>query len=69
MGYIDLELRKSGRVDILSASPPHRQFCLFGVASFGRIHSCCLMPNHFHLLLETREPNLVAGMEWFLGGY
>jgi hypothetical protein len=26
-------------------------------------------PNdHFHLLLETPEPNLVAGMKWVLGG-
>jgi REP element-mobilizing transposase RayT len=25
-------------------------------------HSFCLMPNHFHLLLETPEPNLAAGM-------
>ena len=25
------------------------------------------MGNHFHLLLETSEPNLVAGMKWLLG--
>ena len=25
------------------------------------------MGNHFHLLLETPEPNLVAGMKWLLG--
>jgi REP element-mobilizing transposase RayT len=34
-----------------------------------RIHSYCLMPNHFHILLETPEGNLVAGMKWFLGAY
>lgn len=34
-----------------------------------RIHSYVLMPNHFHCLLETPEPNLVAGMKWFLGAY
>jgi putative transposase len=28
-----------------------------------------LMPNHFHLVLETPQPNLVAGMKWFLGTY
>jgi len=33
------------------------------------LHAYCLMPNHFHLLLETREANLVAGMKWFMGGY
>src|SRR5205809_5141004 len=27
------------------------------------------MPNHFHLVLETPQPNLVAGMKWFLGTY
>ena len=28
-----------------------------------------LMPNHFHLVVETPQPNLVAGMKWFLGTY
>ena len=27
------------------------------------------MPNYYHLLLETPEPNLVAGMKWFQGTY
>src|SRR5207244_777297 len=27
------------------------------------------MPNHFHLVAETPQPNLVAGMKWFLGTY
>ena len=37
---------------------------------FGwRIHAWVLMGNHFHLLLETPEPNLVAGMKWLLGVY
>jgi REP element-mobilizing transposase RayT len=31
------------------------------------IHSYVLMSNHYHLLLETPEPNLVAGMKWFQG--
>lgn len=34
-----------------------------------QIHAFCLMPNHFHLVLETPEANLVAGMKWFLGTY
>jgi putative transposase len=34
-----------------------------------QVHAYCLMPNHFHLVLETPQPNLVAGMKWFLGVY
>jgi putative transposase len=28
-----------------------------------RCHSFCLMPNHVHLMIETPEPNLAAGMQ------
>ena len=34
-----------------------------------RIHSCVLMGNHYHLLVETAEGNLVAGMKWLPGAY
>jgi REP element-mobilizing transposase RayT len=34
-----------------------------------QVHACCLMPNHFHLVVETPRGNLVAGMKWFLGTY
>ena len=34
-----------------------------------QIHALCLMPNHFHLVLETPGGNLVAGMRWLLGTY
>ena len=33
------------------------------------IHAYVLMGNHYHLLMETPEPNLVAGMKWFQGTY
>lgn len=33
------------------------------------IHAYCLMPDHFHLLVGTPEPNLVSGMKWLLGTY
>ena len=29
-------------------------------------HAYCLMSNHFHLVVETPNGNLVAGMRWFL---
>ena len=34
-----------------------------------QIHAFCLMGNHFHLVVETPECNLVAGMKWLLGVY
>lgn len=33
------------------------------------IHAFVLMSNHYHLLLETPEPNLVDGMRWFQSTY
>src|SRR5277367_442591 len=33
------------------------------------VHAWCLMPNHFHLVIETPQANLVAGMKWLLGAY
>lgn len=33
------------------------------------IHAWALMGNHYHLLLETPEPNLVSGMKWLQGTY
>ena len=34
-----------------------------------QVHAYCLMRNHFHLVIETPQPNLVAGMKWLLGTY
>ena len=37
---------------------------------FGiRVHAYVLMDNHYHLLLETLEPNLSRGMQWLNGSY
>ena len=33
------------------------------------VHAYVLMSNHYHLLFETPEPNLVAGMKWLQGTY
>jgi REP element-mobilizing transposase RayT len=32
-----------------------------------QVQARCLMGNHFHLVVETPQGNLVAGMKWFLG--
>jgi REP element-mobilizing transposase RayT len=34
-----------------------------------QVLAVCLMPNHFHLVVETPDANLVAGMKWLLGTY
>jgi REP element-mobilizing transposase RayT len=34
-----------------------------------QVHAYCLMSNHFHLVMETPNANLVVGMRWFLGTY
>jgi len=33
------------------------------------VHAYGLMRNHFHLVIETPQPNLVVGMKWLLGPY
>jgi REP element-mobilizing transposase RayT len=30
-----------------------------------QVHAWCLMPNHFHLVAETPQPDLVVGLRWF----
>jgi len=32
-----------------------------------QVHALCLMKNHFHLVVETPQANLLGGMMWFLG--
>ena len=34
-----------------------------------QVHAYVLMPNHFHVVVETPQPNLVAGMKRLLGTY
>ncbi len=34
-----------------------------------KVHAYVLMGNHYHLLLETPESNLIAGMQWLQGTY
>jgi len=34
-----------------------------------QVHACCLMSNHFHLVVETPQANLSAATKWFLGTY
>lgn len=34
-----------------------------------QVHAYCLMRNHYHLVLETPNANLVAGMAWLQSSY
>jgi REP-associated tyrosine transposase len=34
-----------------------------------QVHAYCLMPNHYHLVLETPNANLVSGMAWLQSTY
>src|SRR5438445_2027120 len=34
-----------------------------------QVHAFCLMTNHYHVVLQTPEPNLVAGMAWLQSTY
>ncbi len=34
-----------------------------------QVHAYCLMGNHYHLVVETPNANLVAGMAWLQGSY
>lgn len=34
-----------------------------------QVNAYVSMPNHFHLVVETPQPNLFARMKWFLGTY
>lgn len=60
--------RGNYRKDLFAAKGAADSFqtCLFEAArSFAwRIHAFAIMRNHFHLALETPEPNLSAGMRW-----
>jgi REP element-mobilizing transposase RayT len=40
------------------------------VEQFGlRLHGFCLMPNHYHLLVETPQANLSRGIGWLQTTY
>jgi len=59
---------RGNRKQVIYTSDSERRFFLAllweTAAELGwRIHAYCLMTNHYHLLLETAEPNLSDGMQ------
>jgi len=65
--------RGDRREPIFKDDQDHRRFLETLGEACGKtgwqVHAYCLMLNHFHLVLETPNANLVAGMKWFLGTY
>jgi REP element-mobilizing transposase RayT len=65
--------RGDRREPIFKDDVDHRRFLETLAEACGKtdwqVLAYCLMPNHFHLVVETPQGNLVAGMKWFLGTY
>jgi len=65
--------RGDRREDIFKDDTDRQRFLgSLGEACFKtewQVHAYCLMRNHFHLVIETPQANLVAGMKWLLGVY
>ena len=72
-GIYHVTNRGNNRADIFRDDIDYAVFLrLFAkvVASFGwRCHAYCLIPNHYHLLIDTPEPNLARGMRILNGTY
>jgi REP element-mobilizing transposase RayT len=67
-------LSRGDRQEAIFADDTDRQVFLTTVGQAcgrtgWRVHAYVLMANHYHLLLETPEANLVAGMQWLQGTY
>ncbi len=66
--YYHVMARGNRREDIFHDDDDRRFFLnTLGQASEmtgWRVHAWVLMSNHYHLFLQTPEPNLVAGMSW-----
>jgi putative transposase len=63
--------RGNYRTQIFEEEGTKRSFqkCLFEACESAgwTLHAYCIMGNHYHLALETPEPNLSLGMKWLQG--
>src|SRR5215831_17300643 len=72
-GLYHITMRGNNRADIFFADDDRNRF-LTAVATARyrcgwRLHAYCLMTNHYHLLVETPEPNIAVGMQWLNSRY
>ena len=65
--------RANGKGNIFETDVDRQDFLKTLAEACGKtgfqVHAYCLMRNHFHLVLETPNGNLVAGMRWLLSAY
>jgi REP element-mobilizing transposase RayT len=65
--------RANGKGNIFETDVDRQDFIKTLAAACAKtgfeIHAYCLMRNHFHLVVETPNGNLVAGMRWLLSAY
>ena len=63
--------RANGKGNIFEGDVDRHDFIKTLAEACGKtgfeVHAYCLMRNHFHLVVETPNANLVAGMRWLLG--
>jgi putative transposase len=71
--FYHITSRGNERRPIFSGIQDHQKLFSFfseAVVRYGlSIHAYCLMDNHYHLLLETSEPNLSQALHYINGGY
>ena len=73
-GAIYHVMNRGDRRELIFADDQDRELFVEMLGEAGEktgweVHVYCLMPNHFHLVVETPRGNLVRGMKWFLGTY
>ena len=72
-GFYHVVTRGNNRM-LIFLSEDDRRFFLHLLATVTRryrwrVHAYCLMGNHYHLVIETRMPNLDLGMRDLNGGF
>lgn len=72
-GYYHVYARGVNRCEIFRTRSDRLEFLRLLAAAVTRYRwSCwvfCLMGNHYHLVLESAQPRLSAGMQWLNGVY
>ena len=71
--YYHIMNRGNRREDIFTSNYDREKFLAYLAIITERfsinVHTYCLMNNHYHLLIETSEPNLSNAVKWLNGSY